>query len=363
MSGNTKTFLSIDEFRQAAAEEGAEGLTEVKILQSFDTEIEKADSADSRVVKFVISTPTVDRMGDTIAAAGWQLDAYKRNPVVLWAHDASILPVAKAVNIRVEAGKLKADADFTPTPSGWPALNESVFQFLRSGLLNATSVGFRPTKYDMSSDPARPFGLDFKQQELLEYSIVPVPANAECLMQGKGMGVDIAPFFDYAMDAVRRGATPEQAFELAEDILRAPHFDDQATLFAKKLLEPRGMVFMPKSVFEAIVALPASFRSLADSLPDKAKGAKGQIKRVANIVERTLNPEEETADVEGDITTTTEASVETSVDPVVDDPVVEASAEQATDSKINLDDARKTLEQHRRRMAVSAAKKSIENSK
>ena len=36
---------------------------------------------------FVISTDEVDRHGDIIVADGWRLDAYRRNPVVLWAHD------------------------------------------------------------------------------------------------------------------------------------------------------------------------------------------------------------------------------------------------------------------------------------
>ena len=36
---------------------------------------------------FVASTGEVDRHGDTVAPEGWRLDAYRDNPVVLWAHD------------------------------------------------------------------------------------------------------------------------------------------------------------------------------------------------------------------------------------------------------------------------------------
>jgi hypothetical protein len=29
-------------------------------------------------------------MGDTIEQSGWDLNAYQRNPVVLWAHDSTL---------------------------------------------------------------------------------------------------------------------------------------------------------------------------------------------------------------------------------------------------------------------------------
>jgi hypothetical protein len=45
---------------------------------------------------FVISTDEVDRHGDVIQAQGWQLDAYRNNPVFLWAHDYSRPVIGRA---------------------------------------------------------------------------------------------------------------------------------------------------------------------------------------------------------------------------------------------------------------------------
>jgi hypothetical protein len=42
-----------------------------------------AAGADGRTFTFVASTADVDRMGDTIAVSRWQLDAFRKNPVVL----------------------------------------------------------------------------------------------------------------------------------------------------------------------------------------------------------------------------------------------------------------------------------------
>jgi HK97 family phage prohead protease len=109
---------------------------------------------------------------------------------VLWAHDSASLPVGKADNVRVDGGALRADVKFTP--EGMHPFNDTVFEMCKAGFLNATSVGFMPIDLTYSQDPARKMGIDFLEQELLEFSIVPVPANAEALIQGKNAGIDVA---------------------------------------------------------------------------------------------------------------------------------------------------------------------------
>jgi HK97 family phage prohead protease len=194
------TFNSIEEFRAAAQGKSEPEYGDAKILASFDTEV-KAGDAD-RTLTFVISTASVDRVGDTIDVSGWKLDAFRKNPVVLWAHDASSLPVAKADKVWIEGGKLMAQAEFTP--AGMARFNDTVFEMLKAGFLNATSVGFSPLKYAFTDDPQRRFGIDFLEQELLEFSVVPVPANAEALIQGRAAGIDVAPVAEWCEAALKR---------------------------------------------------------------------------------------------------------------------------------------------------------------
>ena len=40
--------------------------------------------------------------------------------------------------------------------------------------------------------------MDFQQQELLEFSIVPVPANADCLIEARSAGIDVEPLREWA---------------------------------------------------------------------------------------------------------------------------------------------------------------------
>jgi len=48
---------------------------------------------ETLVFEFVASTPRLDREGDRIPSGAWDLSNYRRNPVVLIAHDAQKLLV------------------------------------------------------------------------------------------------------------------------------------------------------------------------------------------------------------------------------------------------------------------------------
>ena len=146
----------------------------------------KAESGDARKLIFTISTASVDRDGDTIAVAGWKLDNYLKNPVVLWSHDRWSLPIAKATRVWVEGGTaLMAEAEFTP--EGLVPLNDQVFEMYKTGFLQATSVGFRAIKWTYVDDKDRGYGIDFIEQELFEFSAVTVPANPDAMIEARGL--------------------------------------------------------------------------------------------------------------------------------------------------------------------------------
>jgi HK97 family phage prohead protease len=140
----------------------------------------KATGDVNRTFTFTISSATVDRMGDSVAVEGWKLDNYKKNPVVLWGHDGTMLPVGKATRVWVQGGKLKATAELAPASVSQYA--ERVRGMISAGYLNATSVGFAPLRMKLSNDKNRPYGIDFIEQELLEFSIVSIPANPDALL-------------------------------------------------------------------------------------------------------------------------------------------------------------------------------------
>jgi HK97 family phage prohead protease len=189
--GHAVQHVSLDEWRQKLA--AGEAPADVILRKQFIPDQVKAEGGDSRKVTFTISTASVDRDRDTLAVDGWKLDNYRKNPVVLWAHRYDDLPVGKAESILAKAGALKAVADFVPAEIS--PFADTVFRLLKGGFLRATSVGFRPMKYALNEDRR---GIDFEEQELMEFSIVPVPANPEALMDAKGLGIDVAPLRKWA---------------------------------------------------------------------------------------------------------------------------------------------------------------------
>jgi HK97 family phage prohead protease len=117
--------------------------------------------------------------------------AFRKNPVILFAHDSTSLPVGRAVDVHLESNKLVASVRFAQTSMG-----RTVAGLVRGGYLNATSVGFAPLEYAFSKDPNRKGGIDFAATELLEISVVPVPANANALLTGISEGAGKAALGD-----------------------------------------------------------------------------------------------------------------------------------------------------------------------
>ena len=149
---------------------------------------------DDRTVKFVITTGDADREKDIIDPAGWDVRGYLKNPVVLFAHDYDSLPVARTVSLEQQGDKLIAVAEFAS-----PELNpmaEQVYQMLRQGFLKGASVGFRPLAFTYNETRG---GVDFAKQELLEFSVVPIPANAQALMAaGMTNDADVSQWTQWA---------------------------------------------------------------------------------------------------------------------------------------------------------------------
>ena len=154
-----------------------------------------AEKAD-RVLRFTISTEDVDRDFDTISVAGWDLKNYKKNPVVLWAHDYWSPPIARSLSVTKEDGALVSMAEFADAEMSM--FGDMIFRMLTGKFLRATSVGFIPHEWVVTEDVDRPYGYDFKKQELLEYSVCPVPSNPACIIDAHKAGVNTAPLKAWA---------------------------------------------------------------------------------------------------------------------------------------------------------------------
>lgn len=182
------------------------------------------EQLEDRVIRFTISTAAIDRERDSISIEGWDLSAYKQNPVVLWAHDAYELPVGRCTEIGTDGGALRASVEFVPAdmPCVGPKA-EAILRMCRTGFLSTTSVGFRPLEYELAKDRMDeddwfpPF--NFLRQELMEFSIVTIPCNPEALIDpAERMELIVPP----------RAPAADQELAAAEAIQR--QMDEQAAL-------------------------------------------------------------------------------------------------------------------------------------
>ena len=140
-------------------------------------------SSKKEKVSFVASSATPDRYGDIIDQKGWILDNYKKNPVVLLNHDSNQLPIGKG-NVYIRNDQLTIDVEFD---SEDPRAKE-VERKAKKGFMNAVSVGFRPLESKSRSELPSDHkyygkrGMYYSKAELLEVSIVTIPANGEATM-------------------------------------------------------------------------------------------------------------------------------------------------------------------------------------
>lgn len=144
----------------------------------------KIDALDADgTIEIIASDETVDRYGDVIQADGWDLTAYRENPVLLVDHNYR---VSQIVGTTVEAtttdGALRIRARLDP--EGGNATADMVRSKLAAGSLRSVSVGFIPKRWEaIRDDDGNWLGIRFLEQELLEVSFVAVPANPAALVQ------------------------------------------------------------------------------------------------------------------------------------------------------------------------------------
>jgi len=122
------------------------------------------------IVGAVASTGSMDRDEEVLDPKGWDLKNFKQAPRLLWAHDARQLPIGKITKIGINnKGALIFDAKFADKENDFA---KKVKDLMKGGFLNTFSVGFKPLERD---------GNKYVKQELLEISVVNVPANPDAM--------------------------------------------------------------------------------------------------------------------------------------------------------------------------------------
>jgi len=138
----------------------------------------------------VLSDLTEDRYGDIVGdpahpMLGWDIANFVKNPIALFGHQSSF-PIGVWRDVHVTDGALRGRLHMAPKGSS-PRIDE-LKALLAAGVLKGISVGFSPTE----AKPRDNGGMQFLRQELVEASLVSVPANPSALLTAKALGVSKA---------------------------------------------------------------------------------------------------------------------------------------------------------------------------
>lgn len=166
----------------------------VRFRTATQHEVRK-DEQGSRKITFVASDGTRDSAGTVLNVNGWKLDRFNSNGIIGYQHkvyggwDDTDNPdnVIGKGYAYVKDGQLLVDVEFEPAEIN--ELAEKIYQKLLFGSLKAVSVGFMPIgkgqwgKDEESLDGKNPTYY-YAGQELLEVSVVNIPANPNALKKG-----------------------------------------------------------------------------------------------------------------------------------------------------------------------------------
>ena len=187
------------------------------LLRAFVPEIRKKNT-DTRTVTFVASDGSRDSAHTVLNQAGWDLKRFNANPVIGYNHEVYGAWDAKDVDFvigkgraYVEDGKLLVDITFEPKE--FNELAEKVYQKVLFGSLNAVSVGFLPKGQGRWGDGEEARGeanetYYYAGQELLEISVVNIPANANATRKGEDLAAEELAAL-YAEDDAKKKAEQE----------------------------------------------------------------------------------------------------------------------------------------------------------
>jgi HK97 family phage prohead protease len=166
-------------------------------------------------VSWVMSDMSLDRDAERVDPNGADLKSFKKNPVLLWAHDTTRPAIGKVMNPRVKdnqlIGKIVFDSKENDPFAGM------IDGKVKAGIIQSGSIGFKPNTVEFIEESKDPTRLIHRKWELLEFSICNVPANANAMVQNAAKPEDEKESLD---------PNPEEQREDKPEIVAKGYFAD-----------------------------------------------------------------------------------------------------------------------------------------
>jgi hypothetical protein len=207
------------------------------VVRAYTAMIDDVKPGERSVVA-KINTQAVDRYRTVIDPMGVKLDAYRKNPVVLWEHGLD--PVRGRVpigrNIWIKARKQEGDI-IAKTQYRDDDFSRMIFEMYREGTLRSFSIGAQddasrsspPTAAEIRARPElAECSMLFRSVDLCEYSSVAVGGNPEALALAVSRGLWVPDEIRVACRPLR--AATENAPHAPADEAELPELPDRPAL-------------------------------------------------------------------------------------------------------------------------------------
>lgn len=175
---------------------------------------QKAGEGGQSMYTFRATTEAIDRQGEIVTLDGWDFSNFEANPVILDSHNYWGIEniVGRAVPpLRLVEGAWEVDVVFNGTPRGKLAQ-----QLVDEGNLRAVSVGFNSLERTGGYGTKEP--MKHLKKELLEVSVVPVPANQEAV-RVRGLGDSLEDVCRQLVEAMKAAGLDPCPIEKAGRVL------------------------------------------------------------------------------------------------------------------------------------------------
>jgi hypothetical protein len=156
---------------------------------------------DTDTFSFVFSNENVGRDGFIVRNSAINHKNFDRNPVVLFAHDDTQPPIGRGTNIVTNRPNCTIDITFVPREV--LPFAGTIRDLVAGKWLRAVSLSWQPIEYKRSTDPD--IAAIFTEVDMLECSIVPLPALPDALLDARSHGVDTAPLYQWAERLLDKG--------------------------------------------------------------------------------------------------------------------------------------------------------------
>ncbi|MDD5689847.1 MAG: HK97 family phage prohead protease, partial [Caldisericia bacterium] len=173
--------------------------------------------------EYIISGSKRDRQGEILDPKGAKTENFLKNPTLLWGHNQTMgtepLPIGSVEEVKVYDDKISCRAIIHNITQ----LAREVGEMVKKGFLNTMSVGFIPLERDKSDSSV------ITEWEMLEHSIVPIPAYQDALIYARSKG------YNEVVKMIEAEVKEDEKLEKIEDEIAIKPYENE---FSCRLKDP-----------------------------------------------------------------------------------------------------------------------------